>query len=237
MHEWLLAKQRRVGFCAGGSILSFYCGGALTEKIQIFDGSFVLLLQQWIHWILTKIFSKAEKSRFHFRRQQNIGFRAADFSGVWSRDWKFSELSYTLFIFGAVNVRSCETTPSVRVVFCIWPIELTRVMRKVPHSGVGIVWGAIPSVLPVFQNSVSGYSWDNHGTSPNLWVQKKLVKFWQGTQDTWLCFSKFLREFLGYSPLDLLGDLRDVIVSYLRVKYVLWSTAPTAFRCFSRNCC
>ena len=70
-----------------------------------------------------------------------------------------------------------------------------------------------PSVLPVFQISVSWCSWDSHGTSPNLWIQKKLVKFWKSTQDTWLCFAKFLREFLGYSPLDLLGDLGDVILS------------------------
>ena len=101
----------------------------------------------------------------------------------------------------------------VRVGFCLWAIELVWVMKKTAHFGVGIVWGAIPSVLPVFQISVSGCSWDSHGTRPNLWVQKKLVKFWQGSQDTWLCFAKFLREFLGYSPLDLLGDLGDVILS------------------------
>ena len=102
---------------------------------------------------------------------------------------------------------------TVRVGFCLWAIELARVMRKKPHFGVGIVWGAFPSGLPVFPVSVSGCSWNSHGTSPNLWVQKKLVKFRQCTQDTWLCFAKFLREFLGYSPLDLLGDLGNVILS------------------------
>ena len=29
----------------GGSILSFYCGGELAEKIQMFEVSFILLLQ------------------------------------------------------------------------------------------------------------------------------------------------------------------------------------------------
>ena len=116
----------------------------------------------------------------------------------------------------------------MRVGFCLWAVEVTRVMRKVPHFGVGIVCGAIPSGLPVFWIIVPGCSRNSYGTSPNLWVQKKLVKFWQATQDPWLCFAKFLREFLGYSPFDLLRDLGDVILSWFRVKYVLCSTASTA---------
>ena len=69
-----------------------------------------------------------------------------------------------------------------------------------------------PMSSPVFWISVSGRSLNSYGTSPNLWVQKELVKFRQGTQDTWLRFAKFLREFLGYPPLNLLGDLGDVIL-------------------------
>ena len=126
---------------------------------------------------------------------------------------------------------------SVRVGFCIWAVEMTRVMKTVPHFGVGIVWGTIPSGLPVFWIIVPWCSRNSYGTSPNLWVQKKLVKFWQGTQHTWLCFAEFLREFLSYSPFDLLRDLGDVTLSLFRVKYVLCSTASTAFRRFSRNCC
>ena len=102
----------------------------------------------------------------------------------------------------------------MRVVFCLWAVELTRVMRKIPHFGVGIGWGTMPSGLPVFWIIVPGCSRNSYGTSSNLWVQKKLVKFWQGTQDTWLCFAKFLREFLSYSPFDLLRGLRDVILSW-----------------------
>ena len=128
-------------------------------------------------------------------------------------------------------------SPTVRVVFCLWAVGLTREMRKIPHFGVGIVWRTILSDLPVLWIIVPGCSRNSYGTSPNLWVQKKLVKFWQGTQDTWLCFAKFLREFLSYSPFDLLRDLGDVILSWLRVKYVLCCTASTAFRRFSRNCC
>ena len=93
----------------------------------------------------------------------------------------------------------------VRVIFghhvwvglCLWAIEPARVMREIPHFGIGIVWGAIPMSFPVFWISVSGCSLNSYGTSPNLWVQKKLIKFRQSTQDTWLRFAKFLREFLG----------------------------------------
>ena len=78
--------------------------------------------------------------------------------------------------------------------------------EKNTHFGVEIVWGAIPSGLPVFRIIVYGRSRNSYGTSPNLWVQKKPIKLRQGTQDTWLCFAKFFREFLGYSPIDLLGE-------------------------------
>ena len=96
--------------------------------------------------------------------------------------------------------------------FFLWAFEWARVMRKIPHFGIGIIWGAILMSFPVFWISVSGRSLNSYGTSPNLWVQKELVKFWQGIQDTWLRFAKFFREFLGYPPLNLLGDLGDVIL-------------------------
>ena len=57
--------------------------------------------------------------------------------------------------------------------FCLWAIELTRVVRKIPH----FVWGAIPMSFPVFWISVSGRSLNSYGTIPNSWVKKKLVKF------------------------------------------------------------
>ena len=143
-------------------------------------------------------------------------------------------------IVGAVRVVasfSCSSCHHVRVVFCPWAVKMTGVMRKVSHFGVGIVRGAIPSGLPVFWITVPACFWKGYGTSLNLWVQKKRVKFWQGTQDKWLCFAKFLLEFLSYPPFDLLRDLGDVILSWFRVKYVLCSTASAAFRRFSRNCC
>ena len=83
--------------------------------------------------------------------------------------------------------------------------------EKSTPSGAGTVWGMIPFYFPVFWNIAPGCSRNSYGTSPKLRVQKKLVKFWQGTQDAWLCSANFLREFLGYSPLDLLGDLGDLI--------------------------
>ena len=127
--------------------------------------------------------------------------------------------------------------PTVRVIFCLWSVQVTRVVRRVPHFGAGIVWGTIPSGFPVFWIIVSGCSRNGYGTSPNLWVQKKLVKLWQGTQDAWLCSANFIREFFNYSAFNLLRKLGDVILSQFRVKRVLSSTVSSAFMCFSRNCC
>ena len=122
-----------------------------------------------------------------------------------------NEIKVPYSAFGHVTVR-VGFGHHVRVGFCLWAIELTRVVRKIPHFGVRIVWGAIPMSFPVFWISVSGRSLNSYGTSPNLWVQKELVKFRQCTQDTWIRFAKFLGEFLGYPPLNLLGDLGDVIL-------------------------
>ena len=126
---------------------------------------------------------------------------------------------------------------TVRVGFCLWVVNFTRVAREGPRFGAGIAWGTIPSGFPVFPVSVSGCSWNSHGTSPSLWVQKKLVKFRQGTQSTWLCSAKFFWEFFCYSALNLLGNLGDVILNQISVKRVLSSTVSSAFRCFSQNCC
>ena len=125
---------------------------------------------------------------------------------------------------------------NVRVVFCLWATQLTRVVRRVPHFGAGIVCGTIPSAFRVFWIIVPGCSRNGYGTSPNLWVQKKLVKLWQGTQDAWLCSAKFFWEFFSYSAFNILRNLGDVILSQFRVKRVLSSTVSSAFMCFSRNC-
>ena len=112
----------------------------------------------------------------------------------------------------------------VGIVFCLWAVQMTRVVRRVPHFGAGIVWGTISSGFPIFWIIVPGCSRNGYGTSPNLWVQKKLAKLWQGTQDTWLCSAKFFWEFLSYSAFNLLRNLGDVILSQFRVKCVLSST-------------
>ena len=125
----------------------------------------------------------------------------------------------------------------VRVVFCLWAVHTALVVRRVPHFGAGIVWGTIPRCSSVFPIIVPRCSRNGYGTSPNLWVQKKLVQLWQGTQDTWLCSIKIFWQFLGYSALDLLGNLGVVILVWFGVKRVLSSTVSSVFRCFSRNCC
>ena len=136
----------------------------------------------------------------------------------------------------------CSSCHHVRVGFCLWAIELARVMREILHFGVGIDWGAIPSGLPVFPVSVSGCSWKSHGTSPNLWVQKKLVKFRQGTQDTWLCFPKFLGVFWLLSPRSprrpgrcnpelIQGQVRSVLYCFYCLRAFL-SKLLLIFSCF-----
>ena len=41
--------------------------------------------------------------------------------------------------------------------FCLWATELARVVRKIPHFRIGIVWGAIPMSFPVFWIRVSTF--------------------------------------------------------------------------------
>ena len=54
--------------------------------------------------------------------------------------------------------------------------------------------------FPVFWISVAGFSLNSYGTSPNLRVQKELVKFRQCTQDTWLLLLNSLEIFLVTLP-------------------------------------
>ena len=126
---------------------------------------------------------------------------------------------------------------AVRILFHLWAVWRTRVMRRESHFGIGIVQGMIPSGFPVFWVAVPGCSRKGYGTSPNLWVEKKLVKFWQSTQDTRLCPTEFFWEFFSFSPFDLFRNLGDVFLSHFWTKCVLWLIIPGILRCFSRNCC
>ena len=122
------------------------------------------------------------------------------------------------------NLQVSRKNVTARVGFCLWAVNLTRVAKKVPRFGAGIAWATIPSGFPVFWIVVPGCSRNSYGTGPKLWVQKKLLKFCQCTQDTWLCSAKFFWEFLSYSAFNLLRNLRDVILSQIRVKRALSST-------------
>ena len=109
---------------------------------------------------------------------------------------------------------------------------MTKMKRRVSHFGAGIIWGMIPSSFPVFWIAVPGFSRNGYGTSPNLWVQKRLVKFWQGTQDTRLCPTEFFWEFLTYPPFDPFRNVGDVVLSRFRVKRDLCFTVSSIFGCF-----
>ena len=56
-------------------------------------------------------------------------------------------------------------------------------------------------------------------------------------QDTRLCSTEFFWEFFSYHPFDLFRNVGDVTLSQFRVRHVVWSTVPSTFGCFSRNCC
>ena len=75
-----------------------------------------------------------------------------------------------------------------------------------------------------------------NGTIPNLWFQKKFVKYWQSTQNTRLRPTDFFRELYSYSPFDVFWNLGDVLLRQFWVKRVLWPTVPGFFRCFFWNC-
>ena len=94
-----------------------------------------------------------------------------------------------------------------------------------------------PSGFPVFWVAVPRCTRNGYGTSPNLWVQKKFVKFGQSTQHERLRLTEFFWEFLSYSPFDLFRNRGDVVLSQFWVKRVLLPTVPRNFFCFSRNCC
>ena len=125
----------------------------------------------------------------------------------------------------------------LRVIFCLSAGLTARVVRRVPHFRAGTVWGTIPGCFPVFWIIVPRCFRNGYGTDPNLWVQKKLVELWQGTQNTWLRFAKFFPEFLRYCVFNRLRNLGDVILGQIRVTCVLSSTISSALRCFSWNCC
>ena len=84
------------------------------------------------------------------------------------------------------------------------------------------------SLFPdVFRNS--------YGTNPNLWAQKKFIKFRHSTRNTWIRLPEFFGKFISDSPFNLFRNLRDVLLSHSRIKCVLGLTVPCIFWCFSWN--
>ena len=84
--------------------------------------------------------------------------------------------------------------------FLLWIVQITRVVGREHCLGTGIAKETIPSGFPVFQVVVPGCSGNSYGTSPNLWVQKKLVKLEQSTQNTCLRPTEFFESFLVTLP-------------------------------------
>ena len=73
---------------------------------------------------------------------------------------------------------------SVMRIFLLRIVQVTRVVGGEHRFGTRIAEGTISSGFPVFLVVVPGCSRNNYGTGPNLWVQKKLVKHRQSTQNT-----------------------------------------------------
>ena len=101
----------------------------------------------------------------------------------------------------------CTINEAVKICFCPWDGGSKL------HFRPRIVWGTILIGSLVFKIVAPGSSGGNYGTSPNLRVQEKLVKFWQGSQNTWFRSAKFFWEFFSNSTFNLFRDLRDVVLS------------------------
>ena len=80
------------------------------------------------------------------------------------------------------EVPHSERVPTVLSLFLLWIIYITGVTGREHHFGTGIVYGTIPNGFPVFWVVVPGCSRNSYGTSLNLWVQKKIIKFRQRTK-------------------------------------------------------
>ena len=105
------------------------------------------------------------------------------------------------------------------------------------HSfGTGFAYRAISSGFPLFWVLVRGKSRNSYGTNSNLWVQKKVIKVRQSTQNARHRPAESFWKFSSDSPFNLFKNLGDVLLSHLWIKCVLRQTVSCIFRCFSRKC-
>ena len=109
-----------------------------------------------------------------------------------------------------------------------WWVENTASVLRSPSERSS-------SGCPVFWVIVPGCSPNSCGTSPNLWVQKKLIKLKQSTQHTWLRPADYLWKFFSDSLFNVFTNPGDVLLCNFWIKCVLRLTVPCFFRCFSRN--
>ena len=95
-----------------------------------------------------------------------------------------------------------------------------------------------PQWVPCFWAVVPGCSGSSYGASPNLWVQKKFIKFRQSARNAWLRLAEFFGNSFSDSPFNFFRILGDVLLSHSWIKCVLCLTVPLhcIFRCSSPNC-
>ena len=75
----------------------------------------------------------------------------------------------------------------------------------------------------------------SYGTSPNMWVLKKLINFKQTTQHAWPCPVEYFWKIFTVPPFNLFRNLGDVLLRNCWIKYVVQLTFPCIFMCFSRT--
>ena len=97
------------------------------------------------------------------------------------------------------------------------------------HFGMGITLGTILCWFPIFQVSVPGCYCNGSGECPCLWVQEKFAQFWQSSQKAGLYTAKFMRQFFNDRALDLLRNVRDVLLGNSWNGCVVWLAGPSDF--------
>ena len=129
----------------------------------------------------------------------------------------------------------------VRSLVCVWVNWMTGLTDGGFHFRMRIILGTILIWFLVFHVCLPECSRNDSGVRPYLWVQKKLVKFRQSTQNAGVCPAELLGQFLGDSAFNGLRNLCDMCDLFLADSMngrVSWLAVPRMFLvCFSCNGC
>ena len=89
-----------------------------------------------------------------------------------------------------------------------WIILIIRVLSGEQRFGTGIDYETISSGFPVFWVVVRGCSRKSYGTSPNLWVLKKIFKLKQSNEKAWFRPAEFFGTFFSDLSFNFFRNLK-----------------------------